>query len=155
MRAVEGPLVECDFDETRPDQNAHHDEKGEGVYVSGSESEPKPVAAQKQMQMQESQRIAKPIPPEIDAAHFGNDRIDIMDIGSEHLLSSPSCAVLLPSSVATPCLNANVSWPACVGERHYKDVGVHTKVSLNVRHRVVSPARIAERTASPEIRLKL
>ena len=36
-----------------------------------------------------------------------------------------------------------------------KDVGVHTKVSLNVRHRVASPARIAERTASPEIRLKL
>ena len=35
-----------------------------------------------------------------------------------------------------------------------EDVGVHTKVSLNVRHRVVSPARIAERTASPEIRLK-
>ena len=27
-----------------------------------------------------------------------------------------------------------------------KDVGVHTKVCLNVRHRVVSPARIAERT---------
>ena len=26
--------------------------------------------------------------------------------------------VLPPSSVATPCLNANVSWPACVGERH-------------------------------------
>ena len=26
---------------------------------------------------------------------------------------------------------------------------MHTKVSLNVRHRVVSPARIAERTASP------
>ena len=36
-----------------------------------------------------------------------------------------------------------------------KDVGVHTKVCLNVRLRVVSPARIAERTASPEIRLKL
>ena len=32
---------------------------------------------------------------------------------------------------------------------------VHTKVSLNVRHRVVSPTRIAERTASLEIRLKL
>ena len=32
---------------------------------------------------------------------------------------------------------------------------MHTKVSLNVRHRVVSPDRIAERTASPEIRLKL
>ena len=27
-------------------------------------------------------------------------------------------SVLPPSSVATPCLNANVSWPACVGERH-------------------------------------
>ena len=52
-------------------------------------------------------------------------------------------AVLPPSSVATPCLNASVSWPACVG--------VHTKVSLNVRHRVVSPARIVERTASLEI----
>ena len=36
-----------------------------------------------------------------------------------------------------------------------KDVGVHTKASLNVRHRVVSPARIAERTASLEIRPKL
>ena len=36
-----------------------------------------------------------------------------------------------------------------------KDVGVHTKMSLNVRHRVVSPACIAERTASLEIRLKL
>ena len=36
-----------------------------------------------------------------------------------------------------------------------KDVGVHTKVSLNVMHRVVSPACIAERTASLEIRLKL
>ena len=35
------------------------------------------------------------------------------------------------------------------------DVGMHTKVSLNVRHRVASPARVAERTASPEIRLKL
>ena len=26
--------------------------------------------------------------------------------------------VLPPSSVATPCLNASVNWPACVGERH-------------------------------------
>ena len=32
------------------------------------------------------------------------------------------------------------------------DVGVHTKMSLNVRHRVVSPAGIAERTASLKIR---
>ena len=36
-----------------------------------------------------------------------------------------------------------------------EDVGVHTKASLNVKHRMVSPARIAERTASCEIRLKL
>ena len=36
-----------------------------------------------------------------------------------------------------------------------KDVGVHKKMSLNVSHRVVSPACIAERTASPEIRFKL
>ena len=34
------------------------------------------------------------------------------------------------------------------------DVGVHTEMSLNVRHRVVSPTGIAERTASLEIRLK-
>ena len=32
---------------------------------------------------------------------------------------------------------------------------MHTKMSLNVRHRVVSPAGINERTASLEIRLKL
>ena len=31
------------------------------------------------------------------------------------LLTNP---VLPPLSVATPCLNASVSWPACVGERH-------------------------------------
>ena len=36
-----------------------------------------------------------------------------------------------------------------------KDVGVHTKMSLNVRHHVVSAAGIAERTASLEIRLNL
>ena len=36
-----------------------------------------------------------------------------------------------------------------------KDVGVHTKMPLNVRDRVVSPTGIAERTASLEIRLKL
>ena len=36
-----------------------------------------------------------------------------------------------------------------------KDVGVHTKMPLNVRNRVVSPTGIAERTASLEIRLKL
>ena len=35
------------------------------------------------------------------------------------------------------------------------DVGVHTKMPLNVRNRVVSPTGIAERTASLEIRLKL
>ena len=34
------------------------------------------------------------------------------------LSGSPRSSVLPPSSVATPCLNANVSWPACVGERH-------------------------------------
>ena len=36
-----------------------------------------------------------------------------------------------------------------------EDVGVHTKMPLNVRNRVVSPTGIAERTASLEIRLKL
>ena len=36
------------------------------------------------------------------------------------------------------------------------DVSVHTQIFLNVRHRrVISPAVIAERTASLEIRLKL
>ena len=34
-------------------------------------------------------------------------------------IHSETCPwVLPPSSVATPCLNASVSWPACVGERH-------------------------------------
>ena len=41
-----------------------------------------------------------------------------LDCGSTNSASTPSCAVLPPSSVATPYLNANVSWPACVGERH-------------------------------------
>ena len=38
----------------------------------------------------------------------------------EHSLFLPIVGkrVLPPSSVATPYLNANVSWPACVGKRH-------------------------------------
>ena len=36
-----------------------------------------------------------------------------------------------------------------------KDVGVNTKTSLNVSHRVVSPAGIAERTASLKFKLTL
>ena len=36
-----------------------------------------------------------------------------------------------------------------------KDVGVNTKMSLNVSHRVVSLAGIAERTASLKFKLKL
>ena len=36
-----------------------------------------------------------------------------------------------------------------------KDVGVPTKTPVNVRHRVVSPACIAEKTASVEIRFTL
>ena len=36
-----------------------------------------------------------------------------------------------------------------------EDVGVHTKMPLNVRNRVVSPTGTAERTASLEIRPKL
>ena len=41
----------------------------------------------------------------------------------------------------------SVSWPGCVGERHRfnEDVGVHMKMPLNVRNRVVSPTGIAER----------
>ena len=71
------------------------------------------------------------------------------------MIHSRPLRVLPPSSVATPCLNANVSWLSVSANAINKDVGMHTKVSLNVRHRVVSPDRIAERTASPEIRLKL
>ena len=39
---------------------------------------------------------------------------------AEFTLGTPTSppGVLPPSSVATPCLNASVSWPACVGERH-------------------------------------
>ena len=36
-----------------------------------------------------------------------------------------------------------------------KDVGVNTKISLNVSHRLVSLAGIAERTASLKFKLKL
>ena len=35
-------------------------------------------------------------------------------------------SVLPPSSVATPRLNASVSWPACVGERHKKAAASRT-----------------------------
>jgi len=36
------------------------------------------------MQVQETQGIPQPVPPEIYATDFGNDRIDIVDEGSEH-----------------------------------------------------------------------
>ena len=37
---------------------------------------------------------------------------------SDYQPSKAELEVLPPSSVATPYLNANVSWPARVGERH-------------------------------------
>ena len=53
-------------------------------------------------------------------------------------------------------LDASVNWPGVpTNAIAINDIGVHTKMSLNVSHRVVSPAGIAGRTASLEIRLKL
>ena len=52
------------------------------------------------------------------AAHRAHDAVLIEHglVGRSRVLSTT--VVLPPSSVATPCLNASVSWPACVGERH-------------------------------------
>ena len=60
-----------------------------------------------------------------------------------------------PRSRSYPKFNIRRDIPPVSANAINKGVGVHTKVSLNVRHRVVSLARIAERTASLEIRLKL
>ena len=43
------------------------------------------------------------------------DNIERSALGASKIIRQ---TVLPPSSVATPCLNASVSWPACVGERH-------------------------------------
>ena len=61
----------------------------------------------------------------------------------------PVADIGIPSCAKTRCdpQKRRSLWPACVG--------MHTKMSLNVRHRVVSPAGIDERTAPLEIRLKL
>ena len=49
-----------------------------------------------------------------ESFHAGENVVDIDFIAGDGSLNR----VLPPSSVATPCLNASVSWPACVGERH-------------------------------------
>ena len=57
----------------------------------------------------------------LKAAILCQRRRNIQDVKSNmvfgHFLNQQQ-RVLTPSSVATPCLNASVSWPACVGERH-------------------------------------
>ena len=46
----------------------------------------------------------------------GRRRSELRDV--RHGNPVVAVPVLPPSSVATPCLTASVSWPACVGERH-------------------------------------
>ena len=46
------------------------------------------------------------------------DAIDFHNAIASCPKTQTNSRVLPPSSVATPYLNANVSWPACVGERH-------------------------------------
>ena len=57
----------------------------------------------------------------LGAARNGNDDVGLRPsaLGEDvaELAEIDLVLVLPPSSVATPCLNANVSWPACVGER--------------------------------------
>ena len=84
VSTVEGPLVEHDLDQARPDQDAHEGRERQRIDLPGGESKLKPSAPQEQMQVQETQGITQPVPPEIHSADFGNDRIDIVDEGSEH-----------------------------------------------------------------------
>ena len=54
----------------------------------------------------------------IDGSTFSVQQAERILESLRVFLSFARGAVLPPSSVATPCLNASVSWPACVGERH-------------------------------------
>ena len=90
VSTVERPLVEEDLDQARSDQDDHEGREGQRIDLPGSQSQPKPPAPQEQMQVQETQGITQPVPPEIYAADLGNDRIDIVDEGSEHGNGPPS-----------------------------------------------------------------
>ena len=90
-------------------------------YTSVSGGAPEEIPANKVIVGQEAARGARKeaqprfrLPPS-ETRLSGQEVINRRFVGKGVV---PPQRVLPPSSVATPCLNASVSWPACVGERH-------------------------------------
>ena len=92
MRPVEGPFVEPDLDGAAADEDADGHEQAQTPDLPKRQVQASMTASQKEMNLQEPEGKAQPVPPQVHAGDVEQNRIDLVDVGSEHAfpLSRPS-----------------------------------------------------------------
>ena len=81
---VERPFVEGDLDGASADQHPGGDEQAQAPHLAGRQPKPPMPASEKEVQLQESEGEAEAVPPEVHPGDVKQDRIDPMDVRSEH-----------------------------------------------------------------------
>ncbi len=94
MLAVEGPLVERDLEGAPPDQHPDRHVQAQAPHLARRQPELPAAPPEKQMQIEEPQGEAEAVPPQVDAADVEQDRIDPVDVRSEH-----GCLFTVPRAV--------------------------------------------------------
>lgn len=84
MLAVEGPLVEGHLHQPPAGQHARAEQQRERVDLRSPQVEPAAHAHHVEMQLDEAERIAQPVPPEVDSVELAEDGIDGVPVRSEH-----------------------------------------------------------------------
>src|SRR5262249_8167426 len=90
--AVERPFVDTYDQGSSADQHADAETQREVVDRRQRESERTTVSSKEQMGVEKAQRVAQAIPPEADATDRSDDRIDVMNVGTEQFRLLPGNA---------------------------------------------------------------
>ena len=87
MLAVEGPLIV--EDDQRSSANEHSGRDRQRQIEDSLQGEPElcAVAPEKQVGVQKPQRVAETVPPEVDPEHGKDNGVNIVDVGTKHLVS--------------------------------------------------------------------
>ena len=84
MVAIERPFVERDLDRATTDQDAGGEPDREPVDVVHAEAQPGPLPAHPEVHLQEAERVAHAVPPEIQPADLPDHRVDVVNEGAGH-----------------------------------------------------------------------
>jgi hypothetical protein len=78
------PLVERDFDEPSPKQDANRQEQRQIEDVGSGQTEALAVAPGEQVHLQETECVAQPVPPQVYARNRSDDGIDAVHEWAQH-----------------------------------------------------------------------